>query len=136
MDTVLIVAAFIIGAVEREDAINQLMRELASERRQTIEGFLAGEKRIGVLLAELKLTLISENDLLISTNAILDRISGRTDPHSGSNQFSNIAHLRHFKMLGSSHRVIGSRNEKLAGAGGFTDDEPIKTDIPRLKIHN
>jgi len=47
---------------------------------------LAEEKRIRGLLTELKLTLVSGNDLLISTNAILDRLNfgqcevGATEP--------------------------------------------------------
>jgi hypothetical protein len=45
------------------------------ERRQTIEDFLSEEKRISGLLTDLKLTLVSGNDLLISTNSILDRLN-------------------------------------------------------------
>jgi len=62
-------------SVEREKTINQLMQEISRERRQTIEDFLAEEKRIGGLLTDLKLTLVSGNDLLISSNAILDRLN-------------------------------------------------------------
>jgi hypothetical protein len=62
-------------AKERDATINQLMQEISRERRQTIEDFLAEEKRIGGLLTELKLTLVSGHDLLMSTNLILDRLN-------------------------------------------------------------
>jgi hypothetical protein len=62
-------------SVEREHTINQLMQEISRERRQTIEDFLAEEKRISGLLTELKLTLVSGHDLLMSTNSILDRLN-------------------------------------------------------------
>ena len=60
---------------ERENTITQLMQEIDRERRQTIEDFLAEEKRISGLLTDLKLTLVSGNDLLISTNSIIDRLN-------------------------------------------------------------
>jgi len=61
-------------SVEREDTINQLMQEIARERRQTIEDFLAEEKRIRGLLADLKMTLVSGNDLLVSSNSLLEHL--------------------------------------------------------------
>ncbi len=62
-------------ARERDTTINMLMQEVARQRRQTLEDFLAEEKRIRGLLTDLKSTLISANDLLISTNSIVDRLS-------------------------------------------------------------
>jgi hypothetical protein len=73
-------------AKERDTTINTLIQEVAKQRRETIEDFLAEEKRIRGLLTELKLTLISGKDLSISTNAILDRLNigqrevGATEP--------------------------------------------------------
>jgi hypothetical protein len=51
------------------------MQEIARERRQTIEEFLAEEKRIRGLLTELKMTLVSGNELLVSTNALLAHLN-------------------------------------------------------------
>jgi alanyl-tRNA synthetase len=73
-------------AKERDTTINKLIQEVAKQRRETIEDFLAEEKRIRGLLTELKLMLASGKDLLISTNAILDRLNigqrevGATEP--------------------------------------------------------
>lgn len=61
-------------SVERQDTINQLMQEIARERRQTIEDFLAEEKRIRGLLVDLKMTLVSGNDLLVSSNSLLEHL--------------------------------------------------------------
>ncbi len=62
-------------AKERDTTINKLIQEVAKQRRETIEDFLAEEKRIGGLLTDLKLMLVSGNDLLASTNATLDRLN-------------------------------------------------------------
>ena len=73
-------------AKERDATINKLVQEAAKQRRETIEDFLAEEKRIRGLLTDLKLMLASGNDLLISTNATLDRLNlgqrevGTTEP--------------------------------------------------------
>jgi hypothetical protein len=62
-------------AIERDTTINKVMQEVARQRRETIEDFLAEEKRIRGLLTDLKLMLASGNDLLTSTNATLDRLN-------------------------------------------------------------
>jgi hypothetical protein len=62
-------------AKERDATINQLMQEIGRERQQTIEDFLAEEKRIRGLLTELKLTLVSGNDLLNSTHSMLEHLN-------------------------------------------------------------
>jgi hypothetical protein len=62
-------------AIERDTTINKVMQEVARQRRETIDDFLAEEKRIRGLLTDLKLMLASGNDLLTSTNATLDRLN-------------------------------------------------------------
>ena len=62
-------------AVERENTINQVFGELTRERRRTIKEFLAEEKRMRGLLTDLKLTLKSGNDLLTSTNTLVERLN-------------------------------------------------------------
>ena len=61
-------------SVERKNTIKQLVQELARERKRTIEEFLAEEDRMHGLLTDLKLTLVSGNELLISTNDLLERL--------------------------------------------------------------
>lgn len=67
----------VVGALskEREATILQIAEQVAKERRQTIEEFVAEEKRIRGLLTDLKLTLQSGNEVLVSTNAILERLN-------------------------------------------------------------
>ena len=48
---------------------------MAKERRQTIEEFVAEEKRIGGLLTDLKFTLESGNEVLTTTLVILERLN-------------------------------------------------------------
>lgn len=62
-------------AKERDATINKLVQEAAKQRRETIEDFLAEEKRIRGLLTDFKVMLASGNDLLASTNATLDRLN-------------------------------------------------------------
>ena len=60
---------------ERENAINHLVDRLAKERRKTIEEFLSEEKRISGLLTNLRQTLATGNDLLTSTNILVERLN-------------------------------------------------------------
>jgi len=62
-------------AKERDTTIDKLIQEVAQQRRETIDDFLVEEKRVRGLLTDLKLMLVSGNDLLISTNATLDRLN-------------------------------------------------------------
>ena len=65
---------------ERRNTINQVFNELARERRQTIKEFLAEEQRMRGLLTDLKLTLNSGNNLLTSTNTLVESLNlGKTD---------------------------------------------------------
>jgi hypothetical protein len=67
-------------SAERKNTIKQLVQELATERKRTIEEFLAEEDRMRGLLTDLKLTLVSGNELLMSTNDLLERLDvGRSE---------------------------------------------------------
>ena len=59
---------------ERERTIIQIAEQVAKERRRTIEEFIAEEKRLRGLLTDLKVTLESGNEVLMSTNVILERL--------------------------------------------------------------
>jgi len=68
---------------ERENAINHLVDRMANQRKQTIEEFLAEEKRMRSLLTDLKQTLAAGNNVLTSTNTLVERLNlGQND--SGS----------------------------------------------------
>ena len=60
---------------ERERTIIQIAEQVAKERRRTIEEFVAEEKRMRGLLTDLKATLESGNEVLMSTNTILERLN-------------------------------------------------------------
>jgi len=60
---------------ERELAINHVMDRMASERKRTIEDFLSEEKRMRGLLTDLKQTLTAGNDVLTSTNILVERLN-------------------------------------------------------------
>lgn len=65
---------------ERENAINHLVDRMANQRKQTIEEFLAEEKRMRGLLTDLKQTLAAGNNVLMSTNTLVERLNlGQTD---------------------------------------------------------
>ncbi len=70
---------------ERERTIIQIAEQVAKERRRTIEEFVAEEKRMRGLLTDLKLTLNSGNEVLISTQAILERLNlGQAQADTGT----------------------------------------------------
>lgn len=62
-------------ANERQRTIDQLVEKVAIERRKTIEEFINEEKRMRGLLTDLKQTLTVGNDVLISTNTLVERLS-------------------------------------------------------------
>ena len=77
-------------STERERTILQIAEQVAKERRRTIEEFVAEEKRLRGLLTDLKLTLQSGNEVLVSTSAILERLNlgqGQQDPDAPSKPF-------------------------------------------------
>jgi hypothetical protein len=70
---------------ERENAINHLVDRMANQRKQTIEEFLAEEKRMRGLLTDLKQTLAAGNNVLTSTNTLVERLNlGQTDSGSAT----------------------------------------------------
>jgi len=72
-------------SAERERAINHLVDRMANQRKQTIEEFLAEEKRMRGLLTDLKQTLTAGNNVLTSTNTLVERLNlGQTDSGSAA----------------------------------------------------
>ena len=60
---------------ERQRTINQLVEKVATERRRTIEEFVAEEKRMRGLLTDLKQTLTAGNEVLTSTNTLVEQLN-------------------------------------------------------------
>jgi hypothetical protein len=58
-------------AKERSAAITQFISELSSERKAAISDFFAEEERIKGLLSDLKQTLETGNELIVSANALM-----------------------------------------------------------------
>jgi len=60
---------------ELDNTITHIFQHIDKERRRTIDDFLAEEQRLGGLLTELKLTLNSGNELLVSANNLVDHLN-------------------------------------------------------------
>ena len=73
--------------IEREAAINQLVGEISKERKQAIEDFLAEEERIGGMLSDLEQTLSSGNELLKTTDTLLEKLDAETASDQPSEPF-------------------------------------------------
>lgn len=52
----------------------QLPKQIAEERKQTIQQFLAEEKRVKGVLSELRQTLAEGNNLMVSVNTLTDKL--------------------------------------------------------------
>jgi uncharacterized membrane protein len=59
---------------ERSAAIKQFVEEFSNERKKVIEDFLAEEERFKGVLTDLRNTLSSGNDLLVTTNSLLTKL--------------------------------------------------------------
>lgn len=61
--------------IEREAAIKQVIEEFSNEQKKVFQGFIAEEARVRGLLTELRQTLLSGNDLLVTTNLLLEKFA-------------------------------------------------------------
>ena len=59
--------------IERQAAIKQLVGEIGKERKQAIDDFIAEEQRVRGVLSDLEQTLSSGNELLKTTNTLLEK---------------------------------------------------------------
>ena len=60
---------------ERKQTINQVLRGVARERRKTIEEFVAEEKKLRGLLTDLKLTMETGNQAVVSISTLVERLN-------------------------------------------------------------
>jgi hypothetical protein len=60
-------------AIERKAAVKQIFEEFSNVQEKIIQGFIAEEERVNGMLAELRQTLLSGNDLIVSTYSLLEK---------------------------------------------------------------
>jgi len=63
---------------EREAAIKQLMEGFDTERKKIIQDFIAEETRLSGILVTLRETLTEGNNLIVSANALAERLDSNT----------------------------------------------------------
>ena len=73
--------------MERKAAIKQVFEEFSNVQEKIIQGFIAEEKRVIGMLAELRQTLLSGNDLLLSTSLLLEKFDGGTPSETPARPF-------------------------------------------------
>ena len=64
--------------IERKAAVRQIVEEFSNEQKKVIQGFIAEEERVRGVLSELRQTLSSGNDLLATTNLLLEKFEDDT----------------------------------------------------------
>ena len=73
--------------IEREAAIKQIVEEFSNIQKNIILGFIAEEERVRGVLTELRQTLLSGNDLLVSTDSLLEKLNVGTPSEAPSRPF-------------------------------------------------
>lgn len=73
--------------IEREAAIKQIVEEFSNIQKNIILGFIAEEERVRGVLTELRQTLLSGNDLLVSTDSLLEKLDVGTPSEAPSRPF-------------------------------------------------
>lgn len=108
-------------AVEREAFIDQFMNRLIGEQKNVLEALLVEEKRLTVLVTELRKALEEGNKVLIAVDALTDKFdigdptdgSGNTKPFDIADYQATVVEVGHTtdkltKLAESTNRLVGT----------------------------
>ncbi len=107
--------------IEREAAIKQFAAELSKEREKIFDDFVAEEKRIRSVLTELRQTLSSGNELMLTTNTLLEKFNIATTSDIPSEPFDiNDYRATIVEVANASREIntmVNSINQLIASDG-------------------
>ena len=106
--------------IERKAAVRQIVEEFSNEQKKVIQGFIAEEERIRGVLSELRQTLSSGNDLLATTNLLLEKFEDDTPSDDPPRPFDikeyrdMVAEVSHTAqelntLVNSTNQLVGYR---------------------------
>jgi hypothetical protein len=106
---------------ERSAAIKQFVEEFSNERKKEIKDFIAEEERIRGVLSDLKDTFSSGNDLLLTTNSLLEKFNTGSLSDTTSEPFDIKVHHEMVTEVSRTAReltiLVDSTNQLLTNVG-------------------
>ena len=107
--------------VERSAAIKQFVEEFSAERKKVINDFIAEEERVRGVLTDLRQTLSSGNELLVTTNSLLTKLDVGTPSDMTSEPFDIKDYRATVVEVSNTARelttLVNSTNQLIATAG-------------------
>jgi hypothetical protein len=107
--------------IERQAAIKQLVGEIGKERKQAIDDFIAEEQRVRGVLSDLEQTLSSGNELLKTTNTLLEKFDVGTPSDEPSKPFDINDYRETVSEVSGTARelttLVNSTNELVTNVG-------------------
>jgi len=107
--------------VERSAAIKQFVEEFSAERKKVINDFIAEEERVRGVLTDLRQTLSSGNELLVTTNSLLTKLDVGTPSDIPSEPFDIKDYRDTVVEVSNTARqlttLVNSTNQLVATAG-------------------